>query len=250
MKKPSFAALLYRELLLMKKSLLACGIGALIFILFPVLILLSFRFGNLRLIIPEDVMSGSMTIIKLMPVMAASMFAMLPSETATKDITKPIWDYFRRSTQVSAIRLALAKTVMNVMGIAVSLIISIPLTYIIAYAGGVTVTANDIGLSVLFIALMALMSVVFSAAMYFFKSVDKGGLVMTGAMFAAVFGFMSPIMGKLTALPPNHPERDAITNAYLNDFITNVAPFAPLMLIGVILIQFALLLFIFKRREK
>ena len=46
MKKPSFAALLYRELLLIKKLLLAYGIGSLIFILFPVLILLSFRFGN------------------------------------------------------------------------------------------------------------------------------------------------------------------------------------------------------------
>ncbi len=250
MKKPSFAALLYRELLLMKKPLLACGISSLIFILFPVLVLLSFRFGNLRLIIPEDAISGSMNIIKLIPVMAASMFAMLPLDTATKDITKPIWDYFRRSTQVSAARLALAKTVMNIIGMAVSLIISIPLTYIIAYAAGTTVTGNDIGLSLLFITFMALMSVVFGAAIYFFKSVDKGGLVMTGFMFAAVFGFMGPIMGKLTALPPGHAERDVIMEAYLGDFITNVAPFAPLMLIGVILIQFALLLFIFKRREK
>ncbi|MBQ8410856.1 MAG: hypothetical protein IJX15_03885, partial [Ruminiclostridium sp.] len=85
MKKPSFTALLYRELLLLKKSLLIGSIGALIFILFPVLILLSFRFGNLKLIIPEEAVSGSMTIIKLMPVMSASLFAMLPSETATND---------------------------------------------------------------------------------------------------------------------------------------------------------------------
>ncbi len=250
MKKPSFAALLYREFLLMKKSLLVGGICSLVFILFPVLILLSFRFGNLKLIIPEDAMSGSTSIIKLMPVMAAGMFAMIPSDAASKDIAKPIWDYFRRSTQVSAARLALAKTVMNVIGIAVSLIISIPLTYIIAYAAGTTVTGNDIGLSLLFITFMDFMSIVFGATMYFFKSVDKGGLVMTGFMFAAMFGFMGPIMSELTALPPNHPERDAIMEAYLSDVITNLAPFTPLMLIGVILIQFALFLFIFKRREK
>ncbi len=250
MKKPSFAALLYRELLLMKKSLLAVAIGALIFILFPVLVLLSFRFGNLKLIFPEDAIGGSMNIIKLMPVMAASMFAMIPSDAASNDITKPIWDHFRRSTQVSAVRLALAKTVMNIIGIAVSLIISIPLTYIIAYSAGATVTNNDIGLSLLFIAFMALMNVVFGAAIYLFKCVDKGGLAMTGFMFATVFGFMGPIMGELTALPPNHPERDAIMEAYLSDVITNIAPFTPFMLIGVILIQFALLLFIFKRREK
>ena len=36
MKKPSFTALLYRELLLIKKSLLVGGIFALIFILFSV----------------------------------------------------------------------------------------------------------------------------------------------------------------------------------------------------------------------
>lgn len=250
MKKPSFAALLYRELLLMKNSLLAGAIGALIFILFPVLVLLSFRFGNLKLIFPEDAIAGSMNVIKLMPVMAASMFAMIPSDAASNDITKPIWDHFRRSTQVSAVRLALAKTVMNIIGIAVSLIISIPLTYIIAYSAGATVTNNDIGLSLLFIAIMALMSVVFGAAIYLFKSVDKGGLAMTGFMFATVFGFMGPIIGELTALPPNHPERNAIMEAYLNDVITNIAPFTPFMLIGVILIQFALLLFIFKRREK
>ena len=250
MKKPSFAALLYRELLLMKKSLLAYGIGSLIFILFPILILLSFRFGNLKLIFPEDAISGSMTIIKLMPVMAAAMFAMLPSDNATKDITKPIWEHFRRSTQVSATRLALAKTIMNVIGIAVSLIISIPLTYIIAYAGGATVTGDDIGLSLLFIAFMALMSVVFAVAIYFFKSVDKGGLVMTGVMVATMFGFMIPIMGELNKLPPGHAQRDVIMEAYLNDVIANLAPFTPLMLIGVILIQFALFLFIFKRREK
>ncbi len=250
MKKPSFAALLYRELLLMKKPLLACGISSLIFILFPVLVLLSFRFGNLRLIIPEDAISGSMNIIKLIPVMAASMFAMLPLDTATKDITKPIWDYFRRSTQVSAVRLALSKTVMNIIGIAVPLIISIPLTYIIAYSAGTTVTGNDIGLSILSIAFMALMSVAFSTAIYFFKSVDKGALVLTGIMFAFVFGFMSPVMGKLTSLPPSHPQRDAIMEAYLNDVISNIAPFTPLILIGVVLIQFVLLLFIFKRREK
>ncbi len=250
MKKPSFAALLYRELLLVKKSLLVGGIMSSTFILFPILILLSFRFGNLRLIMPEDAISGSVSIIKLMPVMAASMFAMLPSDTATKDITKPVWEHFRRSTQVSALRLALAKTVMTIIGIAVSLIISIPVTYIIAYAADTTVTGNDIGLSILFIGFMALMSVVFGGAIYFFKSVDKGGLVMTGFMFAAMFGFMSPIMGKLTSLPPGHAERDVITDAYLNELVTNVAPFAPVILLGVILIQFALLLFIFKRREK
>ncbi len=250
MKKPSFGALLYRELLLIKKSLLIGGITSLLFILFPVLILLSFRFGNLKLILPEDAISGSMTIIKLMPVMAAAVFTMLPSDTATQDVTKPVWELFRRSTQVSALRLALAKTVMCSIGMGLSLIISIPVTYIIAYAAGATVTINDIGLSMLFVAFMALMSVVFGAAIYFFKSVDKGGLVMTGFMFAAVFGFMSPIMGKLTSLPTGHAERDVIMEVYLNDFITNVAPFTPLMLIGVILIQFALLLFIFKRREK
>ncbi len=250
MKKPSFAALLYRELLLMKKSLLVSGTGSLIFILFPVLILLSFRFGNLKLIIPEDAMSGSMTIIKLMPIMAAGMFTMFPSDVATKDITNPIWDYFRRSTQVSAARLALAKTVMNIIGIAVSLAISIPITYIIAYAAGTTVTGNDIGLSLLFVTFMEFMSVVFGAAIYFFKSVDKGGLFMSGITAACVFGFMTPTMGELTKLPPGHAERDIIMEAYLNNVITNVAPFTPLMLIGVILIQFALLLVVFKRREK
>ncbi len=250
MKKPSFGALLYRELLLVKKSLLVGGITASIFILFPVLILLSFRFGNLKLIIPEDAISGSLTIIKLMPVMAASVFTMLPSDSATHDIKKPVWDHFRRSTQVSAMRLVLAKTVMTVIGMVISLIILIPVTYIIAYAAGTTLTENDIGLSLLFVAFMALMSVVFGAAIYFFKSVDKGGLVMTGVMFAAVFGFMSPIMGELNKLPPGHAERDVIMDAYLGDVITNIVPFTPLMLIGVILIQFALLLFIFKRREK
>lgn len=250
MKKPSFAALLYRECLLIKKSLLVGGICALIFILFSVLVLLSFRFGNLKLILPEDAMSGSIDIIKSLPVMAASIFSMLPSEAATKDITKPVWDYFRRSTQVSPLRLALAKTVMNVIGMAISLIISIPLTYIIAYAEGAEVTANDIGLSILFVAFMALMSVIFGAAIYFFKSVDKGGLAMVGFMLAAVFGFMSPIMGNLTALPPNHPERDAIFEAHIDKLVTNVSPLAPVILIGVILLQFALLLFIFKRREK
>ena len=68
--------------------------------------------------------------------------------------------------------------------------------------------------------------------------------------FLHMVGFMTPTMGELNKLPPNHPQRDVIMEAYLNDVITNVAPFTPLMLIGVILIQFALLLFIFKRREK
>lgn len=250
MKKPSFAALLYRELLLIKKLLLSYSICSLILILFPVLVLLSFRFGNLKLIIPEDTMSGSMTIIKLMPIMAAGMLAMLPSDAASKDITKPIWDYFRRSTQISAARLSLAKTVMNIISMAVSLIISIPLTYIIAYAAGTTVTGNDIGLSLLFITFMDLMSVVFGAAMYFFKSVDKGGLFMSGLTATFVFGFMIPTAGELNKLPPGHADRYVIMEAYLSDVITNVALFTPLMLIGVILIQFALLLFIFKRREK
>ncbi len=250
MKKPSFAALLYRELVLMKKLLLAYSIGSLIFILFPVLILLSFRFGNLKLIIPEDAISGSMTIIKLMPIMAAGLFAMLPSDAASKDIAKPIWDHFRRSTQVSAVRLALAKTVMNIIGLAVALTISIPLTYIIAYAAGTTVTGNDIGMSLLFVTFMDLMSVVFGVAMYFFKSVDKGGLFMSGITAACVIGFMIPITDELNKLPPGHAERDVIMEAYLNDAITNLSPFTPLMLIGVILIQFALLLFVFKRREK
>lgn len=250
MKKPSFFALLYREVLLMKKSLLVSGVIALIFILFPVLILLSFRFGNLKLIIPEDAISGSVSIIKLMPVMATTLFVMLPSDTATQDIAKPIWDHFRRSTQVSAVRLALAKTVMSAVGLGISLIITIPIIYIIAHVMGTTVTDIDIGMAILFVSLMAMLSTVFGAAIYFFKSVDKGGLVMTGVMFVAVFGFMSPIMGKLTALPPGHAERNVIMDTYINKLITNVAPFTPLMLIGVILIQFVLLFFIFKRREK
>ncbi|MBQ8410838.1 MAG: hypothetical protein IJX15_03795, partial [Ruminiclostridium sp.] len=171
-------------------------------------------------------------------------------ETATNDITKPVWDYFRRSTQASPLRLSLAKTVISVIGIAISLIISIPLTSIIAYASGTEVTGNDIGLSLLFIAFMSLMSVVFGASIYFFKSVDKGGLIMTGFMFAFVFGFMTPVTGKLTKMPPGHAMRDTIMETHLNNVISTLAPFTPLMLMGVILIQFVFFLFIFKRREK
>ncbi len=112
------------------------------------------------------------------------------------------------------------------------------------------VTGNDISLSILCIAFISLMSVAFSAAIYFFKSVDKGALVLTGIMIAFVFSFMIPITGKLTSLPPSHPQRGAIMEAYLNDVISNIAPFTPLILIGVVLIQFILLLFVFKRREK
>ena len=51
-KKASFTALLYRELLLCRKGLVGYGVSALVFTLFPILVILSLRCGNLTML-PE-----------------------------------------------------------------------------------------------------------------------------------------------------------------------------------------------------
>ena len=113
-KKASFTALLYRELLLCRKVLITYLITSLIFLLIPVLVILSLRFGNLTMLpefIVADLRANNDLILVLCAVISPCMLVMSLSESSVFD-AQIKWDRFRRSTPVKPAQMALAKYVL------------------------------------------------------------------------------------------------------------------------------------------
>ena len=110
-KKASFPALLYRELLLCRKVLITYLITSLIFLLIPVLVILSLRYGNLTMLpefIVADLRANNDLILVLCAVLSPCMLVMSLSESSVFD-AQIKWDRFRRSTPVKPAQMALAK---------------------------------------------------------------------------------------------------------------------------------------------
>jgi ABC-type Fe3+ transport system permease subunit len=147
-KKGSFSALLYRELLLLRKALTTYLIMTLIYCLMPVLVTLSIRYGNLAML-PEhifnDIRGGNDLMLKLLAVITPCTLSSAASESSVFD-TQIKWDRFRRSTPVTPLRMALAKYALVSILLVLSVVVAVGIIGLCTSLLGTSMTKTDIAM--------------------------------------------------------------------------------------------------------
>ena len=238
-KKASFAALLYRELLICRKTLITYLFMTVIFTLIPILVILSLQYGNLTMLpeaIVADIRANNDLMLVMYAVFCPSMLVMAPSESAVCD-AQVKWDRFRRSTPVKPGQMALAKYVLYGIMLAVSAAVSIALAALCHGLLRSPVTVTDIAVIMAVITMFPLMCVLSQVSIMLMRSVDKGMLVMIGCSAAAVF------------LIPRDTRVDLSLETLLAT-AEKLLPLTPLLLAGILALGFGLTTWIYTRREK
>lgn len=238
-KKASFAAQLYRELLLCRKSLMVYGVSTLIFTLIPILFILSLRYGNLTML-PENIVAEIRAyndlMLTLYAVICPSMLVMVLAESAVFD-TQIKWDRFRRSTPVKPARMALAKYALYGIVIFASAAVSIAVMALSHLLLGSPMTITDIAVIMAIITVITMLCVLAQGFIMLLRSVDKGMLAMIGCAAAAIF--LIPKAWKAN-----------ITVDRLLSGAEALLPLTPVLLMCILALGFGLTTFIYARREK
>lgn len=249
MKKGAFSGLLYREWVLLKKSLVIALITSVSAVILSFLVVLSSRYGNLAMLdegLKAKIFGDFGIAVKAFPALTVCFLVNVPADAAGFE-TKTVWEHFRRSTPVSGFRLALAKyTIMTAFTlVAAGGVVGV--TALMCAALGTSLTASDITVSLVLLAVVVIMSVVMQVSATFFKSPDKSGLAALGAMLVCL-------------LPIIAANRDIIAESsdmtvaerlnLLTDKLSGVLPFVPLVIAAVLALGLFATTLIYKRREK
>lgn len=238
-RKASFTALLYRELLLCRKSLMACVVSTLIFTMIPILVILSLQYGNLTMLpehIVADIRANNDLMLTLYAVICPCMLVMSIAESAVFD-TRIRWDHFRRSTPVKPARLALVKYVLFLILLLVSVAVSIAVMGLCHSLLGSPVQKMDVAVIMALITIISMLTVMAQVFIMLLRSTDKGMLAMLG--FAAAVIFLAPEKWKAV-----------LSVERLLSGAEALLPLMPVILMGILALGFGLTTCIYARREK
>lgn len=238
-KKASFPALVYRELILCQKSLMAYAVSTLLFTMMPILVILSLRYGNLALLpesIVADIRANNDLMLTLSAAICPCMLVMAIAESAVLD-TQIKWDRFRRSTPVKPARMALAKYALFAILLLASVVAAIAVMALCHGLLGSPIQKTDIAVIMALIAGAGMLNVISQVFIMLFRSVDKGMLAMIGCAAAAMF--LIPQEWKVN-----------ITVDKLLGGAEALLPLMPVILMGILALGFGLTTYIYARREK
>lgn len=238
-KKASFTALLYRELILCRKSLMAYVVSTVIFTMIPILVILSLQYGNLTMLpehIVADIRNHNDLMLTLYAVISPCMLVMAVAESAVFD-TQIKWDRFRRSTPVKPTLMALAKYVLFLILLLISAAVSIAVMALCHGLLGSPVLKMDIAVIMAIITIITMLCVTAQLFIMLFRSVDKGMVTMIGCVAAVVF------------LIPGEWKTNLTVDRILSG-TEALLPLTPVILLSILTIGFGLTTFIYARREK
>ena len=238
-KKASFPALLCRELLLCRKSLMTHMVSTLIFTMMPILVILSLRYGNLAMLpehIVADIRANNDLMLTLYAVICPSMLVMAVAESAVFD-TQIKWDRFRRSTPVTPLRMALAKYALVSILLVLSAVVAVGMIGLCTSLLGTSMTKTDISMIMALITIINMMCVVSQTFIMLFRSVDKGMLAMLGCSVAVFFLIPREWGANITA--------DRLLSG-----AEALLPWTPVILMGILFLGVVLTTVIYARREK
>lgn len=238
-KKGSFAALIYREVLLSKKSLVTYLVSAAIFSVIPILVILSIQYGNMAML-PEnilaDIRSNDDIMLKLYAVVSPCMMVLSLSESSVFD-AQIKWDRFRRSTPVTPVWMALAKYVLYLSVLMVSVVLSVSVMGLCHALLGTPMTKTDLAVIMALIMVVSILSVLAQVFIMTFRSMDTGMLAMIGCVAAVVF-----------LIPKEW--RDNVSVERLLSSAESLLPLTPVIIALTLALGFGLTVCIYRRREK
>ena len=239
MKKPSFSALVYREFLICRKSLMICLFSTLIFSIAPILVALSIRYGNMAMLpenILSDIQSNNNIMLKVYAVISPCIMSISFSEASIVDM-KIQWERFRKSTTISPTRMAFAKYIMLTIILVFSFLLAFLFMGLCTISLGIPMAKTDIAVIMSLITLFSAFSILGQFFIMLMRSVDRGMLLLLGVSAISVF-----------LIPEEWRTNIDITR--LLQGAETLLPFTPVIIMGLLTIGFVLTIWLFKRREK
>lgn len=250
MKKGAFSGLLYREWVLIKKSLVIMIITSLSTIVLSFLVVLSFRYGNLALLdekLKEAVFGDFAFVVKALPVLAVTTLVSAASDSAVID-TNVKWERFRRTTPASCLRLAIAKYTILAALTLFAAGGALGVMALMCSAMNMAFTVNDAAVSLVLLAAVVIFSVAMQVAVTYFKSPDKAGLTLAGVMCACLFPVIAANRDIISA---DNSEMSGMERLdILTKRFADVLPIVPLAIAATLAIGLFATTMIYKRREK
>ncbi len=262
LKRGNFAMLLYREYYLGRKSFVTGSFMFLAVAVFCLLNLVSFDHGNIGRVLevvigdPSDAaakefaaervaeMRQSMTfIMKIMPTVMGCQFQFVMCDVAGRDEIA-LWQRFAKCAPASPAKRALAKIVMNVICLCISVLLGTVYMNVVGAVFGDGVSYSDI--SYMFTVVTAVTAFTVLAQIYtmILHSMEKGMLALLATIMVPTWAVaFANVMGR-------NGTRDDEFFVDLSAFCEFICPFLPFILIGLFAFGFAAIYLLFKRREK
>ena len=180
----SFGALLYREYLLARKTILLQFTGVFYIMLLGILVALSMQSGNLA---DHPELAGIFGSVRYLGLFAAVTPLGLFSDIMAGDETRTIWKLYRRSMPVSPWRLSLVKYTSLFIANAGSVLLAVMYDFVEAGISKRTVGFKDLALIVLINVIMLLFVISFSISLQITGSMDKAGIMTIIALCVIIF---------------------------------------------------------------
>lgn len=260
----TFGALAYRELYLSGKRIIPMLIGLLVFSVLAVLVILSYDYGNLRMLIDKFTTSADGTVmpkdelakIKEMIVLASKAYPILLSGFSVVSFLeaciydeKGKWNYFYKSTPVTpAAKSAVTYLVVIAFNV-VSLLVGMLFCLIIGMISGIPASLVDLGLLLAGIAAGDLLGMLLQIGIKLFHSLDKAGIMLFIFVIAVYISFsINNIVDSYGE--PAESSGSLFDMEIIRDFAEKALIIAPIVIIASAIIGFATNVVIYKRGEK
>lgn len=242
-----FKGLLFREYFIIRKKMVLSLVGFAMIAALSLLVLLSFRIGNLAQL-PENVKAelakGFGIPMDLTIVVYSGTLVWGCAEAAMRD-EFPAWQRFRRATPVSPWRFALARYIVLAGSCVLGLVCD--LLYELAYCAirDERLNVESIAAVMMVFTLMTVVGMVFQLAVMWLHSLDKAGIVLCVLMM----GFSMIVMFSVMTVASDEEGLDRY-RASITELAMKLLPFMPLILPGILLTGYVCTGFLLKRREK
>lgn len=246
MRMSTLKCLIYRELFLARRSLLINGLVALFIMLFGIMMSLSTKYGNLRLV-PENYQDALGDILfmlsSFLPVYACTLVGISVYETIQVECDKK-WSRFRLTTPVSGYLFVLARYIVLLGAVAVLML------FALVYMWGNSVIMGEpvSWQSIIFILVITLSFLCFTLLMQLLTmvlgSIERAGIVMLVVVIPVTWIVMHQFMdsGKM-------PTEPGMSFNFLK-LICSYLPHVFAAFVVTLIVSFILSAKLYKRREK
>lgn len=244
--KAPFRYLVYREAVMSLKYMKHALTGSVGTIIVFLLFRLSLKCGNLALLFADD--SESMSIaspilfgLDFTPVvMLGAMLVCLAESDAHE--TAAVWRRFRMTLPVSPWKYALAKFTFVAIILAAAMVLGIVYMAISCSISGTAFDGRMIGMILVILTMMLAFAMLMKILVFVFGSMEKASVA---AVIISLFA-VAPIMFREDR--NEAPNLDAMNNLF--DKAAKLAPFMPLIMIGLLGLGYVATALMLKRRER
>lgn len=247
MKNAIWKGLCYREMLLARRSFLLAFVSFLCMAVLMLLVLLSFRIGNLALL-PDELQKELKTLflepMLLLPVFLSGMEVYACAESSTMQDAFMPWKYFRMASPIGPWQFACAKYLFLAAVCMLGLFCSFGYAAAVCGISGIAFDTEKIAMIMTVFIVTALLAVANQMLLLRFHSKDLAGVVLMGALLTVLLPLL--LLDAAGVLLSG----DETLYSVFKGLALALFPVSPLLLAGILLMGCVGTRIVYGRREQ